>query len=272
MELRLDLNHTGVLLFDLHNGEADEAHTHDHFQMSVPISNELSAFHNYKKQTLAENQSLLVPPGDRHQHEAKGDHNRIMLISFNQHILSKVYEHHTGDALSVVDFHPIQDTPPPLLKAAYGMFQSASMEGVDSAFSLEEKLAFLLLEHTKGSHSSLWEANQRTSVPSNNEVAARLKEYIQSHYDEELSLDRLALKMNISKYHLHRLFKASERMTPLEYLHLIRIQKAGALIKNHSYDMSTAAYEVGYQSLSTFNRVFKKIHNVSPTQFKRMNR
>ncbi|KGP73459.1 helix-turn-helix domain-containing protein [Pontibacillus yanchengensis] len=267
MEMKLDLEHTGVLLFDLQIGEADETHTHDYFQLSVPMSGNLLTYHNHKELKLENNQSLLVPPGDIHQHEAYQNQKRIMLISFNEDIVQKVYEDRTGDKLHSIDFSPIQHVSTNLVHKAKSLIQSASFHGVEEAMNLEEEFTSAILDHSMGSHSQGWHRNDQLHYTNEPHIVHRLIEFIHDQYYNQLSLEVMAMHMNMSKYHLHRTFTKHMGVTPVNYLHQIRLKTAVSLLLQSKYDITQAAFEVGYRSLSTFNRAFKNVYQQTPSQY-----
>ncbi|KGX89863.1 AraC family transcriptional regulator [Pontibacillus marinus] len=267
MEMRLDMKHTGVLMFDLQKGEADETHTHDHFQLSVPLSGDLLTFHNHRTQKLEHNQSLLVPPDDIHQHEAQQDRKEIMLISFNEEIMKKAYKTHTGEDLHTIDFSPVQKNSQALLKEAKSIFQTASFDGVDAAMNLEEAFTSVILDQMSGSHSEIWHACKKEHAYGSAPFIKEVKNLIEDCYDENLTLESMAHHLNISKYHLHRIFNQSVGITPMAYLHKTRLEKATQILLSGSYDITNVAFMVGYQSISTFNRSFKKMYGKTPSQF-----
>ncbi|MYL32609.1 helix-turn-helix domain-containing protein [Pontibacillus yanchengensis] len=267
MEMKLDLEHTGVLLFDLQTGEADETHTHDHFQLSVPMSGNLLTYHNHKEQKLESDQSLLVPPGDIHQHEAYQDQKRIMLISFNEEIVKNVYETKTGDKLHSIDFSPIQHVSTNLVNKAKSIIQSASFQGVEEAMTLEEEFTSAILDYTMGSHSQGWHRNPQLNHTNEPYIVNLLIEFIHDQYHDQLSLEVMAMHMNMSKYHLHRTFTKHMGVTPVNYLHQIRLKKVVSLLLQSRYDITQAAFEVGYRSISTFNRTFKNFYQQTPSQY-----
>jgi len=267
MEMRLDMKHTGVLMFDLQNGEADETHTHDHFQLSVPLSGDLLTLHNYRTKKLKHHESLMVPPGDIHQHEAQQDRKEIMLISFNEEVVKQAYKTHTGEDLNSIDFSPIQPNSPELLNKAKSIFQTASFDGVDVAIDLEEEFTAVILDQMLGSHSDRWNRSKKEHAYSSPPSITMAKDFIQDCYQDQVTLDSLSRHLNISKYHLHRAFTKNVGITPMAYLHQVRLEKAAKLLLSGNLDVTSVAFSVGYQSISTFNRSFKKVYGKTPSQF-----
>ncbi|WP_281975150.1 AraC family transcriptional regulator [Halobacillus litoralis] len=267
MEMRLEMEGSGVLMFDLQEGEADESHTHDYFQLSVPLSGDLMTYHNSKKRKLEFEESLLVPPGDSHQHEAVHARKKIMLISFNEEIISEAYRTYTGFELDSIDFSPVQSNSQLLLNKAMSLFQIASYEGMEAVLAREGELASVLLDQMRGSHSEHWEKSGKKRPYSSEPSIKAIKDYILERYQDDVTLDHLAVHLNISKYHLHRSFTNAVGMTPREFLHHVRLRKAACLLKGKDMEITEVAFKVGFQSISTFNRSFKKFYGKTPTQF-----
>lgn len=97
---------------------------------------------------------------------------------------------------------------------------------------------------------------------------AKARIFITDHQAEELSLSQVASAVNMSAFYFCKVFKKSTGMTFTDYLARIRVEKVKNLLLNPHKRVSEAAYEAGFQSLSQFNRVFRRIAGESPTVFR----
>lgn len=93
--------------------------------------------------------------------------------------------------------------------------------------------------------------------------------YLYAHYNEPFSVSGLAEHCCISESHLRRLFKNMVGISPLEYLQHYRIQQACHLIHLNQMPVSVIAQQVGYSSLSSFNRQFQQYMHMSPSEWKK---
>ncbi|HEX2855344.1 MAG TPA: helix-turn-helix domain-containing protein [Opitutaceae bacterium] len=91
---------------------------------------------------------------------------------------------------------------------------------------------------------------------------------IMARHAEELSLSGVARAVNMSIFYFCKSFKKATGMTFTDYLARVRIEKVKQLLMNANKRVSEAAYEVGFQSLSQFNRVFRRIAGESPTVYR----
>lgn len=106
---------------------------------------------------------------------------------------------------------------------------------------------------------------QQNSEPA---IITRAKQYIQDNYAEDLSLGQVAKAVNTSTFYFCKMFKKTTGINFTDYLSRTRIEKAKNLLLNPHLRVSEIAFEVGFQSLTHFNRVFKKILGQSPTEYR----
>jgi len=99
-------------------------------------------------------------------------------------------------------------------------------------------------------------------------VIARAKEYINEHQTENLRLGHVAKACNTSTFYFCKMFKKVTGINFTDYLSRVRIEKSKNLLLNPNLRVSEIAFEVGFQSLTHFNRVFKKILGQSPTEYR----
>ena len=83
-------------------------------------------------------------------------------------------------------------------------------------------------------------------------------------YDRPLRIEQLAgdLGMSVSSFHHH--FKAVTALSPLQYQKQLRLQEARRLMLSEDFDAASAAYRVGYQDASHFNREYKGLFGFPP--------
>jgi AraC-like DNA-binding protein/ligand-binding sensor protein len=99
-------------------------------------------------------------------------------------------------------------------------------------------------------------------------VIRRAKEFIQEHQTENLRLGHVAKAVNTSTFYFCKMFKKVTGINFTDYLSRVRIEKSKNLLLNPNLRVSEIAFEVGFQSLTHFNRVFKKILGQSPTEYR----
>ncbi len=129
----------------------------------------------------------------------------------------------------------------------------------------EEKFYFLLEQLLR----DYAEAGEREPVT---ELRAEVKavcDYLNTHAQEQISLDALGEIAGLSKYHLLRAFTKETGITPYRYLETIRIDQAKALLKQ-GVSPAEAALSAGFSDQSHFSNAFKRFIGLTPGQYRRV--
>jgi AraC-like DNA-binding protein len=146
------------------------------------------------------------------------------------------------------------------IKEAYAQSPVASTKKLDAITQLLATFA----EHLS------FKSNQITITQANSEppVITKAKQYINERQGEDLSLGQVAAAVHTSPFYFCKLFRKATGVTFTEYVSRARTEKAKNLLLNPNLRVSEIAYEAGFQSLTHFNRVFKKIVGESPTSYR----
>ena len=96
----------------------------------------------------------------------------------------------------------------------------------------------------------------------------RARAYIHANQADPIDLDQVAKAMHVSTFYFCKMFKKATGLTFTDYLSRVRVEKAKTLLLNPHLRISEIAYDVGFQSLTHFNRMFRKIVGESPTHYR----
>ena len=99
-------------------------------------------------------------------------------------------------------------------------------------------------------------------------VAAEVQNYIREHYADDLSLDDVSYRVNISPYYFSKLFKNETGMNFIDYLTEVRMEHAKELLSGSDRSVKEICRAVGYSDPNYFSRSFKKNVGVTPTEYK----
>ena len=102
---------------------------------------------------------------------------------------------------------------------------------------------------------------------SKDERLLEITNYIYANY-KDVTLDDLAEKFYLSKPYLSKYIKEKSDMTFGDILKKVRMKKARSMLKSSSATVESIAESVGYQNVEHFNRVFKKMYNITPVQYR----
>lgn len=93
-------------------------------------------------------------------------------------------------------------------------------------------------------------------------------QYIHAHFAEELPLELLASKVNLSLYHFIRCFKQEMGVTPHAYIRDFRINQAKSLLLRNDVAISSIASFVGYEDASHFSNIFRRSVGMLPREYR----
>lgn len=126
------------------------------------------------------------------------------------------------------------------------------------------KLLTIFAQHLAMLSNQIFIQQENSEPP----VITRARSYIHEHQAEELSLGQVAKAVNMSSFYFCKMFKKVTGVNFTDYVARVRIEKSKNLLLNPNLRVSEIAFEVGFQSLTHFNRVFKKILGQSPTDYR----
>lgn len=101
-----------------------------------------------------------------------------------------------------------------------------------------------------------------------NPILERMLHYIDSHYQEEISLRSISLAFNVNTAYLGRIFKDATGQSFSNYLNMLRIDKAKNLLLQTNSSIQEISSRVGYNSTNYFVNVFKKVTGMFPLQYR----
>lgn len=101
-----------------------------------------------------------------------------------------------------------------------------------------------------------------------NQEIKKVLEYIQEHYNENISLDDLAVQCHLSRGYFCRIFKEAYGIKPFEYINRYRIVQASRLLLTSDKKITQVCNECGFNGVSYFNRMFYKYTGMNPSTYR----
>jgi transcriptional regulator GlxA family with amidase domain len=96
----------------------------------------------------------------------------------------------------------------------------------------------------------------------------KARAWIATHSEETISLAAAAKAVNLSAKHFSEIFREKTGIPFVEYVARVRVEKAKSLLADPHRRVSEIAFEVGFQSLSQFNRSFRRFSGISPRAYR----
>ncbi len=140
-------------------------------------------------------------------------------------------------------------------------FSKFSVDELDSTYEIKQAGEYWIRKITKLIH----EERQRKT----GSVLEQVKEYLQEHFAEDVTLEDVAEMHGISPYYLSKLFSQQNNITFIDYLTDLRMEEAKNLLVDTQKGLKEIAIDVGYANSNYFCRVFKKKTGLTPSEFRR---
>ena len=96
-----------------------------------------------------------------------------------------------------------------------------------------------------------------------------IRQYIDNHFKENLSLDQLAKLAHVNKYYLSHAFRREFDTSPISYLISRRIRESRFLLAETDHTLSQIAQILGFSSLSYFSQSLRRLEGMSPMEYRR---
>ena len=103
----------------------------------------------------------------------------------------------------------------------------------------------------------------------NQDTLLQIVQYCSLHYKENITVNSIAEKLNISRSTVSHIFSSRLSMNFCDYINSLRLSEAEQMLKNKSYSITEISYLSGFSTIRTFNRAFRKKHGVSPSAFRK---
>ena len=100
------------------------------------------------------------------------------------------------------------------------------------------------------------------------EAIQRSVDYMEEHYEEELTIEQLSAIAHLSKFYYQRLFYRLTGYTVSEYLRSVRLKMAAGLLKAGNEKIMDIAMRCGFSSHSALTRAFRQCYGISPADYR----
>lgn len=250
-------------------------HWHPAIEMVIPLENSYTVIVGQETYNLSPGDIFVIPGGALHHLIAPKTGQRLIYL-FDFDLLSKIrgYSYLTSFLSQPVLINrstcrPIYNEEAALIsQLCRDYFNNDSLREM---MIYSKLLAFFVnyaryrisLEDSNG-YTASNETRQKDLMDKFNTVF----DYLDEHYAEDISLEKVADVAGFSKFHFSRLFKQCSGYNFYDYLCYRRIKSAETLLLKPGNSITEVALQSGFSSLSTFNRTFKKVKGCTPSEYR----
>jgi len=245
-----------------------EFHCHDNWEIYIYLDGNVTYYVEDKVYNMTLGDVIVIPPGKMHQSvvdNSEGKHYERIVLNLNPGYINKLTE--------------ADDT----LKSRYKTYMhqyNFLLNYDDDEFIFLKKLAMQIVQIEQDDsyklvmlNSFIYSLVSKFEHPSYNRnshednLISAVIQYINQHYIEQLSLDKICDEFFVSKFYLNRRFKEYTKLTIYDYILSKRIALARRLIRS-GVTANETAEKCGFSDYSTFYRAFISKTNQTPKEFK----
>ena len=240
-----------------------KSHSHDCYQLFYIYSGSCRYTVDGESIEASKDDYILALPGVEHSMDK--DHDGLVRM-----IDIKFRLNGTALARRLQEMRPYGPTP----SVIQPFFKLISHEiKIQEAYYKEviEKYTVILIMKLIASYESSLAPQIVTSLAEEDwpGVCRDIAEYIDTHYAQKVTLEDIAGALGYNKNYLCTTFKSETSMTIMDYLRRVRIERTCELIEMSDYTFSQICFMVGFKSIHHFNRIFKGIMEITPTEYKK---
>ncbi len=149
-------------------------------------------------------------------------------------------------------------------------WRSAEREPPGFAFQIRAALSELVFQLV--SHLPVEPRLPSEKALRDEERIKAMMRFIQAHYTQELTVERIAASVSVSESECLRCFHATIGTTPIQYLRQLRVQKAAELLVDTGWKVSDIGARCGFREMSYFTKTFRELKGCTPSAYRERKR
>lgn len=253
---------------------SDTMHWHPFIEILVSLYDNNEVTINFTKHVLKTNDLVIIYPGDLHSLNHV-DEDAFILVQFPLDLLMIMSEFNSN--LSVFyQYHFIKYDPSNidadrmifLIKELPELYYSDTLFNEVRIYSLLLEFFVKLGQYCLNAKKEEFSGDSNSDYKST-KLMAKACLYISQNCTKSLTLDDISHQIGVSQSYFSHIFKKYMNMTFIDFLTTERIKRTESLISNPKAHIIDIAFDSGFSSLSSFNRAFKKIKGISPSEFRK---
>jgi AraC-like DNA-binding protein len=248
-------------------------HWHPFIEILLSLYDNNEVTINFTEHVLKINDLVIIYPGDLHSLDHVAE-NAFILVQFPLDLLMIMSEFNSNFSVfsqyQCIKYDPSNidaDRMIFLIKKLPELYYSDMLFNEVRIYSLLLEFFVKLGQYCVNAKKEEFSGDANTDYKSTKLITEACL-YISQNCTKPLTLDDVSHHIGVSKSHFSHLFKKYTNMTFIDFLTTERIKRTEFLISNPKAHIIDIAFDSGFSSLSSFNRAFKKIKGIPPSEFR----
>ncbi len=252
--------------------DAYETHFHSAVEVVLPIEGECVYTIEEMEYHVLPGEIMIIPAGCRHALRM-GENSRRDLVLYEMNGVFSLKEFGTfrqmlSRPLHITGDHPDREQVHRLMTDMVQVYRAGGVLRNLHCYALLLESYAVLGEHYLTTSATPAEVNAINRQLSGEDAFNRALDYVGENYMDDVTLDSLAAYVGFSRYTLSRMFRQHTGTTFTQYLNKRRVTMAEELLASTKMPVTQVALQCGFNSIATFNRVFREVRGCTPTQYR----
>lgn len=261
------------------SGFSFQHHWHKEVELIYVIEGNLEVGINDNIYELEIGDILLISPCNVHYFPVQYNKWKIVIIQFELTLFNSFstdyYKNETIKSILLKTKKSDQDTSyninENLKKEILIIIDEYNTKNKAYKMLIKAKLDELIVILLRNIPTEAYSLQEKSRLTGKLERLVRVFEYVEINYENPIALEDVARVANFSEFYFTRFFKKCIGMTFMNYLNNFRVTKAEWYLKNNDISITEVADKSGFENIKTFDRVFRKLKNCSPRQYRKNN-
>lgn len=256
------------IMFNIFINKSMEKHNHAEVEFIYVLEGEIEFSINDKSSTLTKDNFVIFNSNDSHSYNSKTEKNLICELHISTQLLKSIIRKRNVefDCNSIKDLDNNHDKIRSIIKEFVNLIVVMDKRKSFKQYSL----AYQLLNELVSNY--IVSKNNTSNI--NDEYDERIEnilDYINRYYYNDITLSEVANELFMSPSYFSRFFKKNIGNNFLDYLTKFRLDKAVEKLTSSNSSITHIALETGFPSTNSFNKVFKKAFNSTPSEYRKEN-
>lgn len=263
---------TSIRIWHSQTPDDYENHFHSAVEVIIPLAGQVDVQTEDAQFSVQAGEVIIIPAGCSHSlHMGGGSERELLLYEMNGVFSLKEFgalRQMTVKPIYLTGNHPCLERVRSIFFELIQVHRSGVLLRNMRSYALLLEIYALLGEEHLRSTTTAADMNILQRQLSGENAFNRALEYLNNHYVDDITLDKLAAYAGFSRYTLSRMFRQHTGSTFTQYLSQRRVEMAMELLAATRLPVTQVALQCGFNSIATFNRVFREVKGCTPTQYR----
>lgn len=263
---------TSIRIWHSNTPDDYDQHFHSAVEVIIPLAGSVLVRTGDGEYQVGENEVIIIPASCPHElHMGPGCERELLLYEMNGVFTMKefsAFRQMMAKPMYLDGSHPCREQVRSIFFEIISIHRSGTLLRNMHNYALLLRIYALLGEHYLTTSATPAEVNSLQRQFSGEDAFNRALDHLNKNYMDDITLDSLAAYAGFSRYTLSRMFRQHTGLTFTQYLSKRRVEMAMELLAGTRIPVTQIALQCGFNSIATFNRVFREVKGCTPTQYR----